>query len=90
MLLSMLVISPLAGLAAASQLLPRASNGTAMTSSGPVTGLTVNNVVEYLGIPYAQAPTGSLRFEPPQRFNGTAPIKAQSFVSYFSHCERST
>lgn len=72
--------SPLAGLATASQLLPRASNGTISTSSGAVTGRTVNNVQEYLGIPYAKAPTGTLRFEPPQRFNGTAPISAQSFV----------
>lgn len=78
----MLVASPLAGLAAASQFLPRASNGTINTSSGPVTGKIVNNVNEYLGIPYAQAPTGSLRFEPPQKFNGTTPINAQNFVCF--------
>lgn len=51
-----------------------------LTSSGAVTGRVVNNVNEYLGIPYAQAPTGALRFEPPERFNATAPINAQNFV----------
>lgn len=86
--ISILVAAPLAGLAAAasttSPFLPRAaSNGTIATSSGPVTGRVVNKVNEYLGIPYAQAPTGTLRFEPPQRFNGTKAISAQNFVCLF-------
>lgn len=71
----------LAGLGTASGLIPRAGNATIPTTSGPVLGHVVNNVNEYLGIRYAQAPTGSLRFEPPQRFNGTALINAQNFVS---------
>lgn len=72
----------LAGLATASGLLPRlAANASIPTTSGPVIGHVVNNVNEFLGIRYAQAPTGPLRFEPPQRFNGTAPIIAQNFVS---------
>ncbi|KAJ4396891.1 hypothetical protein N0V93_001113 [Gnomoniopsis smithogilvyi] len=73
------VIPLLAGLVTASGLVPRAGNGTIITTSGPVMGRVVNNVNEFLGIPYAQAPTGSLRFEPPQRFNGTALINATNF-----------
>jgi para-nitrobenzyl esterase len=43
-----------------------------VTESGPLKGITVNGVNEYLGIPYAAAPVGSLRWTPPQAF-GTWP-----------------
>ena len=40
----------------------------AITKSGPVLGITVNGVNEFLGIPYAQPPIGSLRWLPPKAF----------------------
>jgi hypothetical protein len=56
------------------------------TTSGTVVGhaaKTRPQVSEYLGIPYALPPVGSLRFAAPQRFNGTTntTITASHFVS---------
>jgi len=50
---------------------------TIHTSSGPVQGHSasgVSDVIEFLGIPYAQPPIGNLRFASPQtyRSNGSA------------------
>ena len=39
---------------------------TIMTESGPVRGIHTGAVDEYLGIPYAAAPVGTLRWLPPQ------------------------
>jgi len=39
---------------------------TIMTESGPVRGMQTEAVDEYLGIPYAAAPVGELRWLPPQ------------------------
>ncbi len=36
------------------------------TKEGPVKGLLVNGVAEFLGIPYAAPPVGNLRWRPPQ------------------------
>lgn len=57
---------------------------TVSTSSGPVTGHAARNnsaVSEYLGIPFAQPPVGSLRFAAPVAYNSTAPLNGSSFVS---------
>lgn len=57
---------------------------TVHTNSGPVSGHPASNdsqVSEYLGIPYAQPPTGDLRFAAPVRFAGTAPLNGTKFVS---------
>jgi hypothetical protein len=57
---------------------------TVQTSSGPVEGHPANNdssVSEYLGIRYAEAPIGNLRFAPPVAFNGTTWINGTTFVS---------
>ncbi len=66
----------------------RASNWTVgqtvQTSSGPVTGHAATNdseVSEYLGIPFAVAPVGALRFAAPVKFNGTAALNGSSYVS---------
>lgn len=58
------------------------------TSSGKVTGQAAANlteVSEYLGIPFAQAPIGDLRFAAPQPFTGSGKINATSYVSDAAH-----
>jgi para-nitrobenzyl esterase len=46
---------------------PACSSGTTVTvSSGPVCGFVANNDTNYLGIPYAAPPVGSLRWAPPK------------------------
>ncbi|KAH8649770.1 carboxylesterase [Ilyonectria robusta] len=55
---------------------------TVATTSGKVIGHAApvaNEVSEYLGIPFAQPPIGSLRFEPPVPFNGSHHINATEF-----------
>ncbi|KAK1990490.1 carboxylesterase [Colletotrichum falcatum] len=55
---------------------------TVETSNGPVTGHPVSNgsnVLEYLGVPYARPPIGSLRFAPPERFTGNKSFHASEF-----------
>ena len=57
---------------------------TVYTESGPVTGRAASNASEvstYLAIPYAQPPTGDLRFASPQKFKGKATINGTKFVS---------
>ncbi|KAF2140431.1 uncharacterized protein K452DRAFT_335591 [Aplosporella prunicola CBS 121167] len=59
---------------------------TVKTSNGPIIGHLATNrsdVIEYLGIPYAQPPVGPLRFAAPKKYasNGTVYV-ASSFVHY--------
>lgn len=54
------------------------------TSSGVVQGhpaSTNTEVSEYLGIPYAIPPVGSLRWTAPQRYTGNSSINGTFFVS---------
>src|SRR5215469_6632887 len=43
-----------------------ASGTTVQTADGPVCGTVASGGSEWLGIPYAAAPVGSLRWQPPQ------------------------
>lgn len=53
------------------------------TTSGLIVGhaaKTATDVSEYLGIPFAQAPVGDLRFVAPQQYCGSGTITADKFV----------
>ena len=43
-----------------------AAGTNVQTTTGPVCGIVVNGVNEWLGIPYAAPPVGALRWQPPQ------------------------
>ncbi|EFR01283.1 acetylcholinesterase [Nannizzia gypsea CBS 118893] len=65
-------------------LLPIAVRGSLVnTTSGLIIGhvsASRPSVDEYLGIRYAQAPVGDLRFAPPVRFTSDAPFEAANFT----------
>ena len=52
------------------------------TAEGPVMGFERNGVFEFLGIPYAAPPTGSLRWMPPQPVaHWSEPLQATKFAN---------
>ncbi|RDW79102.1 uncharacterized protein DSM5745_05954 [Aspergillus mulundensis] len=74
---------PLAALATAAPTKPSSPDLTIRTTSGLVHGIyndTAHNVRAFLGIPYAEPPTGDLRFAPPQpKSPSSSPIDASAF-----------
>jgi para-nitrobenzyl esterase len=59
-----------------------AAGTTVSTNDGPVCGIVRNGVSEWLGIPYAAAPVGALRWRPPQpSAPWTSKLHATSFGS---------
>lgn len=52
---------------AAQSTVPCAADTNVTINSGPICGITVNGVNEWLGIPYAAPPVGALRWQPPNR-----------------------
>lgn len=46
----------------------KAKTPAIVTASGPLKGIIVGNISEFLGIPYAAPPVGNLRWTPPQPF----------------------
>jgi para-nitrobenzyl esterase len=56
-----------------------ASTVTVVTPSGAVTGNRGPHSVEFLGIPYAEAPVGALRWAPPVAKRPWAELNATAF-----------
>ncbi|KAI1396861.1 sterol esterase [Hypoxylon fuscum] len=77
-------------LPAPTQTLEKRATATVITPQGTLVGSVTNGVENYGGIPFAQAPEGSLRLKPPQRLNsslgtfdatGFGPSCPQMFIS---------
>jgi para-nitrobenzyl esterase len=81
--LALLVVLPVRPAAA----IPECAPGTTVqTSAGPVCGLVADGVHQWLGIPYAAPPVGSLRWASPQPVQSwTTPLNATAFGNVCVH-----
>jgi len=86
----LLVISAALALASAPGVSTADDNGVGnsspivQTGSGPVQGFVSNGVAEFLGIPYAAPPVGSLRWMPPQPPQPWAQVR--SATAFANNC----
>lgn len=79
---SLLSLGPLLVAALPQALAPALRASTVLTQSGTVTGHPAKNattVSEFLGIPYAQAPIGDLRFAAPASYESNQSFHASAF-----------
>lgn len=61
------------------------SSSSVRTTSGNVVGHPARNrtdVTEYLGVRYAEATSGTLRFQPPVAFKSSLTYEADEYVRY--------
>jgi cholinesterase len=63
-LVQLLIIQAISAASVATQQYVHTQNGVVKGHNAP----NVSTVFEYLGLPYAQAPVGSLRFAPPKQY----------------------
>lgn len=78
----MVIILMVMGLSAMPQVSRASDAPTVATDKGEVIGQVVEGVRQYLGIPYAAAPVGDLRWAPPQAAESwDQPLDATSFGS---------
>lgn len=63
---------------------PQADSAIISTVAGPLQGFETKGITEFLGIPYAEAPMGSLRWRPPVR--RASWTKVRHATSFGSNC----
>ncbi len=76
-----LVLAILVGVVALGAASLQASTDVIDTSSGPVQGVVEGDLAVFRGIPYASAPVGDLRWQPPRAAGWSEVLDASSFGS---------
>ena len=83
---SILVVAVLASMVAGAPTRASAApkSPVVATDKGPVRGVAIDKVQAFLGIPYAAAPIGDLRWRPPQEHAGWQGVRDAS--EFGAHC----